>query len=255
MSVSASRIGAVRRGPRLVDEVVATLREGIVTGQLAPGTQLVQVELAEQLGVSRTPLREAFRVLESDGLVRTSNNNRTVEVVSITTDDIREMYELREVLDGLASRLAAARGLSPKEEKEGKKLLQALDKSRVQYDPIQRTRTHTDFHQFIARMSGNSRFDAFMDLIRTSSAALHQPFVAEPQAAGLARGDEEVTFEQVMTESDMQHKEILEAIVARDPQLAEDAARRHIQRTLRHAAYVDEWRKSLAAGTDSPVGV
>ncbi|WP_179475213.1 GntR family transcriptional regulator [Mycolicibacterium vinylchloridicum] len=250
MHEGTSGLGTVSRGPRLVDEVVAKLREGIVTGRLAPGTQLLQVDLARELGVSRTPLREAFRVLENDGLVRISNNNRTVEVVAITARDIREMYELREVLDGLASRLAAERGFTRGEEQHAYDLLRALDESRVHYDPVRRTEAHTNFHQFVARASGNGRFEMFMDLIRTSSAALHQPFVTDPEAVQLVRGKEQLNFSEVMAKSDEQHREILEAIIARDGQTAETAARRHVQRTIQHAADVDFWRKLITARSE-----
>src|SRR5207302_9523151 len=109
--------------PRLVDDVVKVLREKIIRGELPAGTQLLQIDLANQLGVSRTPLREAFRILENDGYLKTSNNNRTVEVVTFTAAEMRDMYEIREVIDGLAARLAAARGLSAGAEAEARRLL------------------------------------------------------------------------------------------------------------------------------------
>src|SRR5437667_7461250 len=89
--------------PRLVDDVVKVLREKIIRGELPAGTQLLQIDLANQLGVSRTPLREAFRILENDGYLKTSNNNRTVEVVTFTAAEMRDMYEIREAIDGLAA--------------------------------------------------------------------------------------------------------------------------------------------------------
>src|SRR4051794_28051850 len=114
------------RMPRLVDEVVSRLRDNIIDGTIPAGSRLPQVALAEQLGVSRTPLREALRVLESEGLLRTADNNRTVEVVQVTPDDLRDMYELREVIDGLAARLAAGKGLSPADTQRAEYLLTEL---------------------------------------------------------------------------------------------------------------------------------
>src|SRR5687767_3149270 len=97
-------------------------------GHSRRGTQLTQVALANQLGVSRTPLREALRLLESEGLIRTSSTNQSVEVVAMSICDLRQMYELREVLDGLAARLAAERGLGSELDAEADELLGELEK-------------------------------------------------------------------------------------------------------------------------------
>src|SRR5215469_15430926 len=96
---------------RLADEVADILRKQIITGELGSGTQLLQIQLAERLGVSRTPLREAFRILERDGLVKISNGNKTVAVAHLGVEDQLATYEVRAVTDGLAARLTALRGL------------------------------------------------------------------------------------------------------------------------------------------------
>jgi DNA-binding GntR family transcriptional regulator len=85
------------------DRVVAILREEILSGNLKPGQKLVEKELSEKLGVSRTPLREAIRMLEVEGLVE-SIPNRGSRVASITIKDIINLYELRINLEGLATR-------------------------------------------------------------------------------------------------------------------------------------------------------
>lgn len=76
---------------RLVDRVTERPRDMIVNGELEPGRPLLQVRLPERLGVSRTPLREAFRNLQRDGLVRVMNGNQTVEVVEMTPTELVEM--------------------------------------------------------------------------------------------------------------------------------------------------------------------
>src|SRR6516165_7232404 len=114
-----------RLATRLADEVSHLLRDLILRGQLAPGTPLLQVQLAERLGVSRTPLREAFRILERDGLLRISNGNKTVEVIELDRQHLIETYQVREVIDGLAARLAAAHGLS---ERSANRMEQAIDR-------------------------------------------------------------------------------------------------------------------------------
>jgi DNA-binding GntR family transcriptional regulator len=80
------------------------LRNRILVGELAPGATFSQVQLSEQLGVSRTPLREAVRRLQTEGLLRTEHGRR-VAVAPLTTDDFEDLYAMRIVLDSLAVRL------------------------------------------------------------------------------------------------------------------------------------------------------
>ena len=83
------------------------LRRHLVTGELAPGTRLVEVELAERLGVSRTPVREALRRLESDGFVQRVAGTGLI-VTPMGPDDIGDIGQLRVEIDGVAARLAVA---------------------------------------------------------------------------------------------------------------------------------------------------
>ncbi|WP_063129744.1 GntR family transcriptional regulator [Nocardia fusca] len=226
-----SQLEMLDRTPRLVDEVVAHLRDRIIEGVLSPGTRLAQVSLAAQLGVSRTPLREALRVLESEGLLRHCDNQR-VEVVEIGAEDLREMYELREVIDGLAARLAARKGVSSADERRANELLDQMGTSAEPYDPVLRSRSHSQFHELIATASGNSKVQSFCPLIRTSTAALYLPMNRERGAANLLAAQPTKSYKDILDEAQVQHSEILEAIVARDPETAEAAARRHIRRTI-----------------------
>jgi len=166
--------------PRLVDRVVNTLREWILQGELAAGTPLLQEDLAARLAVSRTPLREAFRVLEHDGLLRVSNNNGTVEVVAFTSTTMREMFELRLAIDGLAARLTARAGLRPAARAQADALLSELAASTEPYDPRRRYEAHASFHTLFVIESGNRRLQSMVPLIRASSAALYLPFVDNP---------------------------------------------------------------------------
>lgn len=234
---TSNRMALLRRTPRLVDEVINRLRESIVDGTLPAGTPLPQVALAAQLGVSRTPLREALRVLDSEGLVRSSDGNRTVEVVQIGPEDLREMYELREVIDGLAARLAARDGLPAQEEQRARRLLKEMADSSDPYDPVRRNRAHAEFHELFALASGNAKVQSFASLIRTSSAMLYLPQVRETAAANLAAANPENTYKEFLDEAQAQHKDILDAVVERKPNVAEVEARRHIQRTLRLAPH------------------
>jgi len=105
--LSQSRLSAVRRSP-LTDQVVEQLTKRILSGDLAPGTLLRQAQLAAQLSDSRTPLREAMHVLLTDGLL-TKRPNGIFAVIVPTLADARDTYELREVIDAFAARMAATR--------------------------------------------------------------------------------------------------------------------------------------------------
>jgi DNA-binding GntR family transcriptional regulator len=232
--------------PRLVDDVVRVLREKIVRGELPAGTQLLQIDLANQLGVSRTPLREAFRILENDGYLKTSNNNRTVEVVTFTAAEMRDMYEIREVIDGLAARLAAARGLSPNAQAEARRLLAEMASTSKPHDPLRRVEAHAAFHSFFLEQSGNARLSGLIPLIRASSAALFLPFVDNPEGVQLTAGGRVTTHKQLLDESQDSHRAILEAVLEGRGAKAETAARKHIARTLGLVDRFDEWRKVIA---------
>ncbi|MBO5946449.1 MAG: GntR family transcriptional regulator [Clostridia bacterium] len=92
----------------LEERVLHLLREEILSGVLKAGTPLIEIALAERLGVSRTPLRSALHRLAEEGLVRTGANRGAV-VVGISGEDIDDIYMIRMRLEGLAARLAAER--------------------------------------------------------------------------------------------------------------------------------------------------
>ncbi|SEQ99849.1 GntR family transcriptional regulator [Arthrobacter sp. OV608] len=94
---------------RASDRAYTALRDDIVQWRLQPGTLLAEVEQAERLGVSRTPLREALGRLAAEGLT-TAAGGRGVVVTDISLEDIDELFELRETLEGKAAALAAQRG-------------------------------------------------------------------------------------------------------------------------------------------------
>src|SRR5579862_6440277 len=96
----------------LPEAAAERLRALIIEGELAPGARLNERELSERLGVSRTPLREAFRMLAADGLL-VQLPNRGAQVVSLSRDDARHAFEVMAALEGLAGELAAARVTEP----------------------------------------------------------------------------------------------------------------------------------------------
>src|SRR5579872_2208552 len=105
-STSRPRLGDDH--PSLHRRVVAELRQSILTGQLKPGERLVEERLAEELGVSRNPVREAIRALASEGLVEVKAR-RGASVLKMTEQEARETIEVRALLEGHNARLAARR--------------------------------------------------------------------------------------------------------------------------------------------------
>ena len=90
------------------DLVVDVIREAILSGELEPGARLLQEDLAERLQVSSTPVREALRQLESEGILQ-SSPNRGVRVTEVDFGAVREIYQIRAELEALATRCAAPR--------------------------------------------------------------------------------------------------------------------------------------------------
>ena len=94
--------------PNLVDQVRDAILEEIASGSLAPGERLVQERIAESLGVSRQPVQQALALLLSQGVLRDAPGHRLI-VAPLEADYVRQMYEMRAVIEGLAMREAAQR--------------------------------------------------------------------------------------------------------------------------------------------------
>jgi DNA-binding GntR family transcriptional regulator len=229
-----SRI-AWRSRIRLVDEVAEALRESIYAGRFPPGTRLRQEEVAAQLDVSRTPLREALRILEREGLVEVEQN-RGVRVTSADLPTLLAAYELREVIDGLAARLAAR---SP--EPYLIELLRSIVvRQREALDPWNAARytgANVDFHRSIIDAARNDYLSAQIPLVNMTSR------VFAPVAHLDARRADRAIAE---------HVEIVAAIEAGLEEEAERVARRHIRTTI--ASMPSRWAEpgGAAAAAGEP---
>ena len=231
MDLAEDALPSLKR-TRLVDDVTGNLREMILTGRLRPGQLLRQVEVSEQLGVSRTPLREAFRVLERDGLIRSINGNNTVEVVDYSTEEMIDLYEVREVLDGLAARLLTKQGMGEEVEARLEHLLDEMEKARDPYDPGRYAVAHSAFHTHIVESCGNQRLQAYLPMIRMSAQLLGRRLVAGLKDPCSEGGVDTPALLLVARE---QHRAIFDAIASGDGRAAEATARRHIRSTMKSA--------------------
>ena len=139
----------------LRDVVFNTLRQAILTGELKPGERLMEIHLANKLGVSRTPIREAIRKLELEGLV-TMIPRRGAEVAQITEKSMSDVLEVRRAMDALCTVLACER-IS---EEEIAELSAACDKfaTAANTKDIRKcAQADVDFHDIIVRATGNKR--------------------------------------------------------------------------------------------------
>lgn len=209
----------------MVDEAASALRRAIVEGRIKLGERLLQVKLAEMLGISRTPIREALQLLEREGLVR-SFGRQGVVVTPLSAKDVEETYDVREMLDGLAGRLAAEK-ISDAELLE---LQRSLDRMTAYAEKGDRRRwieTNQLFHDTIVRVAQNERLVQALAAVRTSL-DLFAPSVW----AQRDRGDL----------SNREHQKIYEALASRNPQEAERLARIHVQ--VVKQAVLEVWTKS-----------
>lgn len=139
----------------LREVIFNTIREAIIVGELKPGERLMEVQLAEKMGVSRTPVREAIRKLELEGLV-SMIPRKGAHVADLSKKDIMDVLELRASLDGLATVLAAER-ITPEELKELKHVLSQFA-AYMEKDNVQGLiKKDVEFHEIIYKSSRNEK--------------------------------------------------------------------------------------------------
>ena len=195
----------------LAAEAARQLREMMHSGELRPGMRLNQAELAGKLGISRTPVRDALIELENEGFVAPSGR-RGLVVAEISIDDLIEIYEIREALDGMSARLAAQRA--------SEEQLDALEETHVamherleEFDAYGWTRLNIEFHTQLFDASGNRRMAAYRPIIYLSLQRLYTAVTWQRQSP-LASWAE--------------HRELLDALHEHDSDRSEQIARAHI---------------------------
>jgi len=198
---------------RIVDHVVDRLVEMIVEGTLPPGTLIRQESLAKQLGISRTPTREAIQRLELEGLVIIGPSG-TARVASYNRQDALALMEVRELIDGLAARVLARSGISSKLAADLVDRVEAMNRAVKADNKRTFLAENARFHLAIVESSGHKGLLLNVPLVRITCQAIY-----------LEHGHQPERHEKSATE----HREILEAIAAGDADRAEEAARAHIR--------------------------
>ncbi len=178
---------AIKRGRSLSDQVYQALRSAILTGELATGQRLVETQLAEWLNVSRTPLREALRQLQQEGLV-SSEANGGLRVTTLSVADAIELYDCRIALEQLAVAEACSQITDEQLKQLETYVVQAEQLANTQEqltDPFQLLELDYQFHHLIAQSSGNQRLTALLEQLFDAMALLriqtlqHNPNVLE----------------------------------------------------------------------------
>jgi DNA-binding GntR family transcriptional regulator len=207
--------GRILADGRTISRALADrLREAIRGGQLAPGTRLRQAEIAERYDVSTTPVREAFALLQREGLV-TRHENKGIVVFEPTLDDLRETYLIRIPLEALATEQAVP-NLTPLDLEALRGSVEAMRGYHVVNDVEGRSLMNQTFHSTIYRAAKLPRLFATIDDLRASSSAYLRLFgVLHPEFA----------------DTDRQHEDILVACEAGQAKRASELMVEHLEYT------------------------
>jgi DNA-binding GntR family transcriptional regulator len=190
-----------------------TLRRAIFSGVLTGGTHLGQAEIATQLAVSTTPVREALRDLAADGLVRIDPHRGAV-VHDLDHDDLREIYEIRAALEPLAIR-KAARHITADELAAAGDLLDRMDQ---ETDPAVWLELNWAFHALLGRASRSPRLFSLVTSAQGSTAR----YVGESMKAHPDR----------LAEATAEHRALIDALAGHDAETAAKLVTTHLQHTL-----------------------
>lgn len=196
--------------PPTREEYVANrLREAILRGDFVPGDRLDENALAEALGVSRTPIRSALRVLAAESLVDL-HPHRGAIVSELSPDELTEVYLVRSILEGTAARLAA-----PKMDDERIRTLEALiQELESTADPDQWLAINNQFHATLYQAANRPRMLSIIEYVRNISTPYIRQFIGMREHMESSRDD---------------HRRILEACRNRDGHMAESEIKKHLQ--------------------------
>jgi DNA-binding GntR family transcriptional regulator len=197
--------------PPMSELAVDALREMILNGTLSPGSRLNEVELAEQLGISRGPVREAIQRLSSEGLV-VPKVRKGAFVVTFDEHEIRSLLEFRHALELFGARLAATRATA-----DQLRYLEAeieVAEQLLASDPMAPYPTQIDVHKTIVEMSGNSELISAAERVRQRLKVARRRASQSPEHA---------------RETQHEHRDMVGALVGRDTALATQIWDKHLE--------------------------
>ena len=221
----------------LRDVVFNTLRKAILTGELRPGERLMEIHLANRLGVSRTPIREAIRKLELEGLV-TMIPRRGAEVAQITEKSMKDVLEVRRALDALCAELACDR-ISEEEMGKLEEACAGFEKATRTGDTTAIAKADVALHDIIVSATGNRRLVQLVNNLAEQMYRYRFEYIKD-----------ESQHERLVEE----HRIIYESIRAKDREAAAAAAKMHIdnqEKSVIRQIRLDSGDGSANAGNDS----
>ena len=205
----------VREDQPLREAVYYAIREGILLGKLSPDERLMEMHLANELGVSRTPVREALRLLETDGLVKMIPNKGAI-VAKISPRDLLEVMEVRLALEQLAVR-KACRSITLLQLNQMRSALSRFRESLELNDRAGSARSDEEFHRIIADAAQNRMLQTLLSQIR------EQVFRYRLESLKAESAHKELV---------RQHEQILTSLEERDEEKAQAFMREHIRMQL-----------------------
>jgi DNA-binding GntR family transcriptional regulator len=208
-------IDLAKRRP-LRDEAYDVLRRAILTGAFKPGDRVVEREVCERLGLSRSPVREAFRRLEQEGLVVVSRQGLVVQTLSI--EEVAELYQIRQQLEAMVARLAAQRCCAEQRE-ELQAILAGIEQAIATDKPEMASGEGVRFHEKLAEIAGNRRLAGLLTGIGEEIQRFRNLYVHIPSRSQNALEE---------------HRLIMEAVCAGDAERAAQVMFEHIGRALIH---------------------
>jgi DNA-binding GntR family transcriptional regulator len=202
------------------DNVYARLKHDISIGEIAQGTRLVETRLAERYGVSRTPIRQALLTLEQDGLV--ARNGRSLHVRGQSPTEIMELYDLREMLEERAARLAARRH----DESDTIVLRRLLERMSGELTKLERYTLNREFHASIWRAAHHHALLQTLERLYANSVLGLTTTLASPER---------------WTQTLAEHRDMVEAILNGDEERAAALVQTHLRtaRDIRIEASLD----------------
>lgn len=206
---TASSVASNERGEPRSEQAYRYIIEAIKEGTLTPGTRLREVDLAERIGLSRTPIREALNRLQLEGLVATDPARGTI-ITELDHGMISELYAMREVLEGTAAGLAARHA----SEVEVSFLREISQRDAQLIEVRDLVKSNKLFHSTLYRCAHNRYLLKMLSSLQESMMLLGPSTLSNTKRANAAHGE---------------HMAIVEALEARDPKLAEHLARVHIR--------------------------
>ncbi|MDK3074621.1 GntR family transcriptional regulator [Sedimentitalea sp. JM2-8] len=231
-------MGQQERNAQFVRALIE-LRSLVLNGTFVGGDRVTETTLAERLGLSRTPLRQAMDRLVDEGLLERIRTGG-VRVVQFSMDDIKDAIELRGVLEGTAARLAAERGVAPDLAERMQTVLSALDDAvagDLDFDAY--VDLNGQFHDLLARLPASPLVEREMGRANRMPAASPTAFL---------QGQELIPdFRDSLRRAQRQHRSIFDAIRNREGARAEALAREHARLARANLEYVMQLGPDLAA--------